>query len=103
MKVKVSDSMPERPRRHAARALPPLRLLQMAMETPTMDPQATMTIVLHWIDIGTTIVFWAEVSHACFGREVGLGGLGGSASAWPLGLRAQPCLLGIGVGHMGRC
>ncbi|GAB4819675.1 hypothetical protein N2152v2_006721 [Parachlorella kessleri] len=37
-----------------------LSCVQMAMETPNMDPAATRTIILRWIDIGTTVVFWIE-------------------------------------------
>lgn len=40
---------------------PDICTLQMAMETPNMDPAAKKTIVLRWIDVGTTIVFWVEV------------------------------------------
>lgn len=42
--------------------LPPLAtsLLQMAMETSSMDPAARRTHVLHWIDVGTTIAFALE-------------------------------------------
>jgi hypothetical protein len=35
--------------------------MQMAMETPQMDPGDPKTKVLRWIDVSTTIVFWAEV------------------------------------------
>jgi hypothetical protein len=34
--------------------------MQMAMETPNMDPDSIRTIMLRWVDIGTTIVFWVE-------------------------------------------
>ncbi|KAL4420689.1 hypothetical protein ABPG75_010345 [Micractinium tetrahymenae] len=39
-----------------------LSCVEMAMETPAMDPAARKTQVLHWIDVGTTVVFAIEAA-----------------------------------------
>ena len=37
-----------------------LSSIQLAISKPLNDPNATITTVLYWIDVGTTIIFFLE-------------------------------------------